>query len=153
MENLPAGETVGVFGCSLELLGPRAVKFHFLLADGESAIQRALASLETLMPISARYMQSTKVGLTHRTNHNIVTFFSFPDSKCNLIWFHVIPGPTKIKILSGERGRVLHEQLSIAHQCQSNLQNPHIIQTISPLILGKNLASMVTDVSYLCKAQ
>lgn len=71
VENVPAGETVGVFGCSRELQGPRAVKFHFLLADGESAIQRALASLETLMPISARYMQSTKVALTHRNNHDI----------------------------------------------------------------------------------
>jgi len=54
---------VGVFGKFLRLPSHRAVGSHFLSAGGQSVIQRALAGLETLMPISARYMQSTETIL------------------------------------------------------------------------------------------
>lgn len=59
----PERRSVGVFGKCLSLLGHQAVGSHFLSAGGQSVIQRALASLETLTPISAGDMQGKKTML------------------------------------------------------------------------------------------
>ena len=54
---------MGEFGKCLRLRGHRAVGSHFPSAGGRSVIQRALAGLETPMPISAGDMASTDTML------------------------------------------------------------------------------------------
>lgn len=56
--NSPERGGVDVFGKRLRLLGHRPVGSHFLSAGGQSVNQRALAALETLMPISAGDIQT-----------------------------------------------------------------------------------------------
>lgn len=84
--NSPEGGVVGVFGKSLRLPGRRAVGSHFLSAGGQSAIQRALASLETPMPISAGYMPSADTMLVIKKRA-----FLQATSKLNMcsLWFQL----------------------------------------------------------------
>lgn len=57
---------MGEFGKCLRLRGHRAVGSHFPSAGGRSVIQRALAGLETPMPISAGDMASTDTMLDYK---------------------------------------------------------------------------------------